>query len=883
MDAPTAEMASHAEEAHRRSPRRSANSGRRGDAQKGVPVSSSTHRASHLRPGRQLQPGRHRRAQIGRIQRIGKRLGQEEGSQGQEERREEPQGDSSRRLHHRIYAGISRSGLHHPGLSLSVFRLRAPDHPTHAHGDMKPYREVKQSLRRRFPPDYKGSDSSSAVANARLAGRMLAGAVNSELEGSVCKCGFICDTEFGCDQCIPPDLYAVPAECSDDVTSAKVLHIDWIADTGSAEDLLRDSTLPDQHGYMSDRPIKLLTANGESSSQKQGKVFIPELGRTIDPYLVRDTPAVLSVGMRCMNDGHDFIWKSAGQKPYFVRKDRTRIPLEVRDYVPYLVAKHKEGTVALPATDGGREGKLFVEDAPTRSSPSSSSKGDGYIIEAPVEADTSAGRDAAPLPRDERTDPDGSIAAKERKGAEQLRAEATSVAHQLSHFPKNPFCEVCIKAKMFKPPSRRTGGSRQVKAEKFGDHLTADFLITRGEEEHGMDGEKSSLVIKDVATGFIAVYPSARRTIEEIVRSLQHFVGPNEKVGIFYSDNAPELVAAIKQLQWRHVLDVPYISQTNAVAERAIRSVLEGTRVNLMQAGLHHSYWPHAARHWCHMSNVLSRDGQPSPWKLRFNESFPGTLIPFGTKVEFWIGPRLKPKEDLRFEPSTNPGVFMGYALHPGCMWRKEFLCIPLKALMDRPFDDPIKPLRTNQIEKPSKIRFPNRLRYNAIREGATSLEDLSNPVEYVGAPEAEGVDPPKIIEDKSTADGAELDPHEANISRTAGSVLDEGWLAFLASVNTKVGWYVFAECHVHVAGGSSKAEELFDKADPASVPYRTTVCRAGSGYYVLMANEIVDPPTSDEGVDHGVQELIVTIYSPGEITIRREPKTQSHQEALTS
>ena len=658
--------------------------------------------------------------------------------------------------------------------------------PIDAHGDMKPYREVKQSLRRRFPRDYKGSDSSSAVANARLAGRMLAGAVNSELEGSVCKRGFICDTEFGCDLCIPPDLYAVPAECSDDVTSAKVLHIDWIADTESAEDLLRDSTLPDQHGYMSDRPIKLLTANGESSSQKQGKVFIPELGRTIDPYLVRDTPAVLSVGMRCMNDGYDFIWKS-GQKPYFVRKDRTRIPLEVRDYVPYLVAKHKEGTVALPATDGGREGKLFVEDAPTRSSPSSSSKGDGYIKEAPVDAETSAGRDAAPPQRDERTDPDGSITAKERKGAEQLRAEATSVAHQLSHFPKNPFCEVCIKAKMFKPPSRRTGGSRQVKAEKFGDHLTADFLITRGEEEHGMDGEKSSLVIKDVA-GFIAVYPSARRTIEEIVRSLQHFVGPNEKVGIFYSDNAPELVAAIKQLQWRHVLDVPYISQTNAVAERAIRSVLEGTRVNLLQAGLHHSYWPHAARHWCHMSNVLSRDGQPSPWKPRFNESFPGTLIPFGTKAEFWIGPRLKPKEDLRFEPSTNPGVFMGYALHPGCMWRKEFLCIPLKALMDRPFDEPIKPLRTNQIEKPSEIRFPNRLRYDAIREGATSLEDLSNPVEYVGAPEAEGADPPKIIEDKSTADGAELDPHEANISRTAGSVLHEGWLAFLASVNAKVG-----------------------------------------------------------------------------------------------
>ena len=85
----------------------------------------------------------------------------------------------------------------------------------------------------------------------------------------------------------------------------------------------------------------------------------------------------------------------------------------------------------------------------------------------------------------------------------------------------------------------------------------------------------------------------------------------------------------------------------------------------------------------------------------------------------------------------------------------------------------------------------------------------------------------------------------------------------------------------MHVAGGRSKAEELFDKADPASVPYRTTVCRAGSGYYVLMANEIVDPPTSDGGVDHGVQELIVTIYSPGEITMTQrteDPKTAKRE-----
>ena len=41
---------------------------------------------------------------------------------------------------------------------------------------------------------------------------------------------------------------------------------------------------------------------------------------------------------------------------------------------------------------------------------------------------------------------------------------------------------------MFKPPSRAVGGSTQVKAEKFGDHITADFIVTR--DDLGIDGRE---------------------------------------------------------------------------------------------------------------------------------------------------------------------------------------------------------------------------------------------------------------------------------------------------------------------------------------------------------------------------------------------------------
>ena len=76
--------------------------------------------------------------------------------------------------------------------------------------------------------------------------------------------------------------------------------------------------------------------------------------------------------------------------------------------------------------------------------------------------------------------------------------EAKSIRHMLTHVPKNPYCDICTKAKMFKPPSRAVGGSTKVKAEKIGDHITADFIVTRDEDELGIDEEKSALVVKEL-------------------------------------------------------------------------------------------------------------------------------------------------------------------------------------------------------------------------------------------------------------------------------------------------------------------------------------------------------------------------------------------------
>ena len=65
-----------------------------------------------------------------------------------------------------------------------------------------------------------------------------------------------------------------------------------------------------------------------------GKVRNETLGCNFTPYLLESTPPVMSVGIKCMDEGYDFVWR-AGKEPYFQKPDGVRIKLTVRDYVPY--------------------------------------------------------------------------------------------------------------------------------------------------------------------------------------------------------------------------------------------------------------------------------------------------------------------------------------------------------------------------------------------------------------------------------------------------------------------------------------------------------------------------------------------------------------------
>eukprot|EP00972_Heterocapsa_arctica_P007322 1068055-Heterocapsa_arctica.AAC.1 len=62
---------------------------------------------------------------------------------------------------------------------------------------------------------------------------------------------------------------------------------------------------------------------------------IAELSENKNPYVLKESPAVLSIGEGTMNKGYYFIWP-AFKNPYFITPSGFRVELEVTDDIPCL-------------------------------------------------------------------------------------------------------------------------------------------------------------------------------------------------------------------------------------------------------------------------------------------------------------------------------------------------------------------------------------------------------------------------------------------------------------------------------------------------------------------------------------------------------------------
>ena len=165
--------------------------------------------------------------------------------------------------------------------------------------------------------------------------------------------------------------------------------------------------------------------------------------------------------------------------------------------------------------------------------------------------------------------------------------------------------------------------------------LTADHKDLNDNCE-SRNNHRYAIVVQDPATQWIQSYPCKNKTSQETQRSLQKFLEPDRKPKDINTDHSLDFGKSCEDLSWNHCTSTPHRSETNGIAERAVRRVKEGTSAVLLQSGLNESWWADSLECYTYVRNVtdLLSDGK-TPNEKRFGQPLKGPIIPFSSLVEY--------------------------------------------------------------------------------------------------------------------------------------------------------------------------------------------------------------------------------------------------------
>ena len=157
---------------------------------------------------------------------------------------------------------------------------------------------------------------------------------------------------------------------------------------------------------------------------------------------------------------------------------------------------------------------------------------------------------------------------------------------------------------------------------------------------------------------------------------------PKRKPTVVYTDNSLEFGKACEDLSWNHCTSKPHRSETNGTVERAVRRVKQGTSAVLLQSGLEESWWADSMECYTYLRNVtdLLSDGK-TPDERRFGQPFKGPIMPFGSLVEYHPISSKGQSRIHQFGKTVLPGLFLGYALYAGGIWKVDVRVADLEEL----------------------------------------------------------------------------------------------------------------------------------------------------------------------------------------------------------
>ena len=380
---------------------------------------------------------------------------------------------------------------------------------------------------------------------------------------------------------------------------------------------------------------RVITANGEVQTHEETTVYVKELDIFLTMKILEITPAVLSLGKICDENENFYEWIN-GQKPRLI-ENGIRAQCNTENFVQIVVPGLSWSSSS--CSNHSISKTLSRQERPFSTSSSSASS-----------SPTTSSSDNETREREDRTESDTSP-------------------------------ETCQRTKITRAPCRRRIGGVVNRAENFGDLITADRKVL-SENCESRNNHRNAVVVQDLATQWIQSYPCKTKTSQETQRSFQKFLEPEWKPKVIHTDNSLEFGKACEDLSWNHCTSTPHRSETNGIAERAVRRVKEGTSAVLLQSGVNENWWAHSMECYTFLRNVtdLVSDGK-TPDERRFGQPFKGPIIPFGSLVEYHP---ITAKDQSRIHQIGSkvlPGLFLGYALHAWWIWTGDVLIADLEEL----------------------------------------------------------------------------------------------------------------------------------------------------------------------------------------------------------
>ena len=89
----------------------------------------------------------------------------------------------------------------------------------------------------------------------------------------------------------------------------------WLIDSGCGWDLVQESHVAHLEDLIRTPKFKpkMWTAYGVTRAEHEVPLYISELDEQCVPFILKNTPDVLTMGRRCMEDGYSFVWKGQVQ------------------------------------------------------------------------------------------------------------------------------------------------------------------------------------------------------------------------------------------------------------------------------------------------------------------------------------------------------------------------------------------------------------------------------------------------------------------------------------------------------------------------------------------------------------------------------------------